>query len=245
MTLTTSTLNNDVSGDLFRLVEAESIALGRGRVQRLSKDATNAVVPCLTVDVQAAATLEATLVTASDPTLLPAGGAFVTYKSRVVASAEFESDSKDFPWGDLASRSLGHRVDEACFANAVTNATVATGAVLSAATLATAVAGLPAEGVSKAVLIAAPSQASAVHSLMLADGTIKGHEVLWSDQLPANTGALLMSPMNLLVITPPTPFSMSRDDQSGANHDRVGYTYRFRCFATTSPSAAIATFTDA
>ena len=64
-------LNNDVSGDLFRLVEAESIALGRGRVQRLSKDATNAVVPCLTVDVQAAATLEATLVTASDPTLLP------------------------------------------------------------------------------------------------------------------------------------------------------------------------------
>ena len=238
-------LNSDVSGDLYRLVEAESIALGRGRVQRLSKDATNAVVPVLTADVQMAATLEGTTISASDPSLLPAGGAFVTYKARCVASVEIESDSKDMPWGDLASRSIGHRVDEACFANAVTNATVATGAVLSAASLATAVAGLPAEDVKKAVLIADPSQASAVHSLMLADGTVRGHEVLWSDQLPANTGALLMSPMNLLVITPPTPFSMSRDDQSGASHDRVGYTYRFRCFATTSPSAAIATFTDA
>jgi len=237
-------LNNSTSGKLVKLIEANSIAMKHGRVQYMQQDRTSVLLPVLATSLDSSSTLETTSVTATDPSLLPAGGTFQAYKARVTASSEFQADAVDMPWADLASLSIARRIDADCLANASLASTLQAG-VLSAATLAQGVAALPAEDLGDAALIMSPSQAAAVHELMLSDGTVKGLPVYWTDQHASGIGGALMSMKNLMVIVAKSGFSMSRDDQAGAMDDMLGFVYRARLVATTVTGAAIVTFADA
>ena len=244
MAITSASNPTEISTSLVTAISEASLALSRGTFRRLARSATAIKIPTLTVAPAANTRLETVEIAEDSGTFENSGGVLEAIKARSVCSREWSEDGGDsLNWVDLASSSIGRRVDEKVFA-AINTAATSTSAVLSAASMATAVSSMAAADLARCLLVVDPGQASSLLPLM-DNGRVYGFEVVWSDALPAGCGGLLIDPRMMLCAASDDALSWSVDTESMAETDQIGKTVRYRLYAGCVKGIPAASFTDA